>query len=501
MTDLRPETFSWGVASGDPTATSIMVWTRIDVGNHAEPDVPAVAWEVWELRETPDRAVAKGVAHPADDGTVGVHVTGLAPGRRYGYRFGVGNSWSVDGSTATLDPDSTTMRLGIACCARLASGPLVAYEGLRLAAPDLIVHLGDYIYEDGGSGDDHGEPPEPPWECITFDDYSARYAQYRRDEHLHRLHRSTPWVVMPDDHEVTDDAFPPEHQTSGHQSSEHQSSEDQRTGTPVDPPSSARKADAIAAHQRWMPQADHGNGPTTFDRHVPLGCVGDLIMVDTRLGGRQEPAGNGPTSIKDPAHHNPSDGRSLLSDAQWEWLDQVIGSASRPWLILASQVQVAPLRLGWLPRLSWPPALRTVVNPDQWDGYPADRERLIQLLDRHDVDKVLIISGDLHSRFVSTIPRSTGGRLVEVTTPSVTAPTFASLIERRLPLPSRWRAWRLVARWIRLINPHIVDMDLAEHGTTLLDVDAESIMITGVAPTGRARQRWRVTSEGVVRAR
>ncbi len=503
MIETTQHLFPWGIASGDATASSIVLWTRVESG--AKGSLPtavrqAIDWQVWEDRSTSEgtntplvgaagaaaEAVVDGATEAADDGIVHVHVADLAPGTRYAYRFGVLGQWSVTGCTSTLDPDSDTVRLGIACCARLASGTLDAYEGLRLAEPDMVVHLGDYIYEDGGGPDDDGPSPEPPRECRTLADYSARYAQYRSDESLQGLHRSFPWFVTPDDHEITDDAFPP-----GHQSGD--------LPADVDPPSAGRKEAAIAAHERWMPQAAHGNGPTAFDRHVPLGRVADLIMIDTRLGGRQAPAGSGPTEVGESPGETTSGQRSLLCEAQWEWLDEMLRAAGQRWVILASQVQVAPLRLGWLPSRSWPPRWRPVVNPDQWDGYPADRERLVGLLDRHGVDKVLVLSGDLHSRFVTTIERSDGGRIVEVTTPSVTAPTFASLIQRRLPLPEAWNAWRLVARWLRRINPHIIDMDLDEHGTTLLEIDAESIVITGLSPAGQTRRRWELTTDGVER--
>jgi alkaline phosphatase D len=479
--------FAWGVASGDPTTESVRLWTRIDLRDDATGGLPPARWQIWETLESAGHVVLDGEVNVAVDGIVQVHAGGLASGRRYSYRFGFEGRWSVVGTTSTLGSDNETMKLGIACCARLASGPLTAYEGLRLVEPDLVVHLGDYIYEDGGRDDDVGEKPEPPRECRTFDDYSARYAQYRRDENLQRLHQSVPWVAMPDDHEITGNAFPPEHQ-------------DADGDHPVDPPSPERRAAALAAHQRWMPQATHGNGPTLFDRHIPIGQVADLVLVDTRLGGRQEPAGSGPTIVTG-AEHQQSDQRSLLSEVQWAWLDDVVAAADRPWLVLASQVQVAPLRLFWLPLWSWPPRLRPIVNPDQWDGYPADRDRLIELLDRHDVQQVLIISGDLHARFVSTIDRGDGRRIVEVTTPSVSAPTFASMIQGRIPLPTRWGAWRLVARWIRRINPHIVDMDLDHHGTTLLHINPTSIIVTGVSPAGQPTQRWAVTAEGVTVSR
>jgi alkaline phosphatase D len=222
-----------------------------------------------------------------------------------------------------------------------------------------------------------------------------------------------------------------------------------------------------------MPQRTHGNGPTPRDRHVALGQLCDLVLVDTRLGGREPQVGDGGAAAGPTAAESPR----LLTDGQWEWLDDVIGRSTAPWILLASQVQVAPLRLGWWPTRSGsgrrPWRIAPVVNPDQWDGYPTERQRLIDLLDRHDRDDVVILSGDLHGRFATSIRRPGRPDIAEVTTPSISAPTFGSMLDARLPVPSRW-----TARWIKAINPHIDHFDLHHHGSTVVDVDADTIRMT-----------------------
>jgi len=441
MTTTR---FVSGVASRDPTPTSVVLWGRVD---------GAATPVVWTLTDLVGVVAATGAVHPDERGVLRAEVDGLQPGTPYQYEFSTEDDHSPVGRTCTLAEQPSSVRLGVACCARWPSGEFTGYGSLAAADVDLLVHLGDYIYEDGDGGDRGSH--DPPHECTTDDDYHRRYVQYRTDADLQALHAAAPWVATLDDHDINDNVA-----RFGRAS--------RPSADGVDPD---RRRAGIEAHARWMPQRAHGNGPTPRDRHIPLGDLCDLVMVDTRLGGREEQVGDGagPT----PA---PTDERSpqLLTDEQWEWLDEIIGRSTATWVVLVSQVQVAPLRLGWWPTRSgsgrWPLRLAPIVNPDQWDGYPAERQRLIDLLDRHDRDDVVILSGDLHGRFATSIRRHGRPALVEVTTPSISAPTFGSMLDARLPIPSRW-----TARWIRAINPHIRHLDLEHHGATIVDVDHETI--------------------------
>jgi alkaline phosphatase D len=444
--------FVSGVASGDPTMSSLVLWARFD----GEPGPVA-----WTLAHHDGAVQAMGTANPDDRGVVRAEANGLHPGTAYRYWFstqhldGGEDARSPVGRTRTLPAQSTSVRLGVACCARWPSGEFAGYRALADRELDLVVHLGDYIYEDGEGGDRGAH--DPPHECRTLDDYDRRHAQYRSDADLQALHAAAPWVATLDDHEVDDNVarFGPTGRSAA---------------AGVDP---ERRRAGIEAHARWMPQRAHGNGPTPRDRRVTIGNLCDLVLVDTRLGGREPQVGDGGPAA------GPTDAQSprLLTDDQWEWLDDVIGRSTASWILLASQVQVAPLRLGWRPTRSgagrWPLRIAPVVNPDQWDGYPTERQRLIDLLDRHDRDDVVILSGDLHGRFATSIRRPGRPDLAEVTTPSISAPTFGSMLDARLPVPSRW-----TARWIKTINPHIDHLDLHHHGCTLVDVTADEIRMT-----------------------
>ncbi len=435
--------FVSGVASGDPTPDSVVLWSRVDP--------PARVG--WALTDTDDSVVASGEADADERGVVRVCADGLRAGTDHLYRFTCGQERSEVGRTRTIARNPSRVRLGVACCARLPSGRFTGYRALADREVDVVVHLGDYIYEDGDGGD--RGPHDPPHECTTLDDYDRRYAQYRDDPDLLALHAVAPWVATLDDHEIDDNVarFGP------------------AGGSPhaVDP---ERRRVGAAAHARWLPQRSHGNGPTPRDRHLALGDLCDLVMVDTRLGGRAHQVGDhdGPTT-----EPPPPESPQLLSDEQWSWLDDIVAASTAPWILFASQVQVAPLRLGWLPTRPrtgrGPVRFAPVINPDQWDGYPAERRRLIDLLERHGrADDTVMLSGDLHGRFATAIPRPGRRAIPEVTTPSISAPTFGSMLDARLPLPSSW-----TARWIKAINPHIDHLDLEHHGATLVDVERDAI--------------------------
>jgi alkaline phosphatase D len=449
--------FVSGVASGDPTETSVVLWTRVD-----GPPMPVA----WTLTDVDGAVQATGATRSDERGVLRAEVDGLQPGTAYRYWFdtehadGSREDRSTVGHTRTLAARPTTVRLGVACCARWPSGEFTGYRALVDRDVDLVVHLGDYIYEDGEGGDRGAH--DPPHECLTLEDYDRRYAQYRGDADLQALHAAAPWVATLDDHEIDDNVarFGPTGRSAG---------------AGVDP---ARRRAGVDAHARWMPQRTHGNGPTPRDRQVTFGDLCDLVLVDTRLGGRETQVGDGGPTPEPTTAQSPQ----LLTDEQWDWLDHLVGRSTASWILLASQVQVAPLRLGWWPTRSGsgrrPLRIAPVVNPDQWDGYPTERQRLIDLLDRHDRDDVVILSGDLHGRFATSIRRPGRPDLAEVTTPSISAPTFGAMLAARLPVPSRW-----TARWIEVINPHIHHLDLHHHGSTVIDVDADTMrMFDAVRP-------------------
>lgn len=441
-----PSPFPFGVASGDPTTSAVTLWTRHDNGR---------GWVEWWIDDQAGGERRQGTAE-SSDGFVHVRVEGLTPGRDLRFGFVANGRHSPEGRTRTLPADPTSVRLAIVCCARWPDGPFELYRRVAETRPDLVIGLGDYIYQDGGGGRRGRHVPDRP--CETGEDYQLRYAQYRSDPDLQAAHAAAPWIAVWDDHEFADDAW-----RFGSRSSE--SGERWRR----------RRSAAADAFHSWMPQRPSGNGPTAVDRWLSFGSVADVIAVDCRIAGRERPRNeaDGPSS-------EPDRNRRLLTEDQWDWLDTCVAGASGAHLVLVSSVQFSPLRLLARPRLEWPP-LRWVINPDQWDGYPSERRRLLDLLHRHDRLHPLVLSGDLHGRFHGRWS-ARGVTVREVTTPSITAPTFAELVRGAVgPIPPR-----LLAAWIRLLNPHYTDLDLTAHAASLVTITEADITVTPIpGPTRR----------------
>lgn len=452
--------FDDGVASGDPTTSSVVLWTR-----YTGPST-TLRWTVGPRggREP----LATGSVSPAEggDGTTTVRVDGLPAGAALWYRFddGAGGT-SPEGATATLPDHSDTFTLGVASCADWSAGPFDGYRWLLDQRPDVVLHLGDYLYRHGGRGSHRRH--DPPWECTTLADHRRRYRQYRSDPGLAELHRTTPWISLWDDHEFRSPAW------RGRRS--------RRSRTVAD---AALTDAAIRANLEWLPRDVATSGSRSLDRHRRVGDLLDLVVLDSRLG-RDHPvatASDGPRPAPDP------DRGGMLAPEQWRWLDEVLAGPPARWTVVASSVQFSPLHLGSVP---WwrqgRPRLRPLVNRDQWDGHPADRRRLLDLLGPR-AGSVLLLSGDLHGRFLTAAPGD-GWTAPELTVPSVSATSFTRLVQRRVPLPAT--AIEQLFRWL---NPHIVDLDGRHHGAALIAVDGDGITVAvgpdGGTTTRLTGQRW-----------
>ena len=401
-------------------------------------------------------------ATPAADHTVHVTVSGLQPATTYWYGFRVGEDRSPVGRTRTLpaaDSSGDRLRLGVVCCAHWATGYFNAYGRLAERDVDLVVHLGDYIYEAEAKREKWTRYHRPRGRCLTLPDYRARHGQYKTDPDLQRLHARHPMVAVWDDHELAGNAW--WDGAAGHD-----------PWTDGDWPH--RRAAAVRAYREWVPSGlvDPAD-PLRIWRTVPLGPLADLVLLDTRLAGREQPvAGRRP--VVGVRRRN----RALLGPEQWRWLEAELGGNDRTgaWSLVASQVVVAPIHLlaagGAIGRLFGAVGGGLIVNSGQWDGYPEEREHLLRLLAGRSGES-LVLSGDLHSSWVSQLAAEDGrGRPVaaEFSVPAVSAPTFA-----RALAPKVRGARSALEMAIRRANPHVAWVDTAGHGYLLLDVTAERI--------------------------
>jgi alkaline phosphatase D len=473
------------VASGDPTPDGVVLWTRVSV---AASDTVAVEWTVATDPALADPVAGGSVdASPAADHTVHVVVAGLRPSTTYWYGFRAGGDRSPIGRTRTLpSPDGPVerLRLGVVCCSHYATGYFNAYARLAERDVDLVVHLGDYIYEAEAKHERWTRLHRPRGRCLTLPDYRARHAQYKTDPDLQALHARHPMVAVWDDHELAGNAW--WDGAAGH--------------VPLtDGDWPRRRAAAVRAYREWMPSGlPDPADPYRIWRTVRLGPLADLVLLDTRLKGRERPAAG-----RRPVLGVHRRDRALLDPAQWEWLEEVLapvamsaagsgggppgssgdapggpgtGAVGRPWAVVASQVVMAPIHLlaagGAVGRRLGAVGGGLVVNPGQWDGYPDERERLLRLLAARG-GPALVLSGDLHSSWVSQLALD-GGRgapvAADFTVPAVSAPTFARALAPKVP-----GARSALERAIRRSNRHVAWVETAAHGYLLLDVTANRV--------------------------
>lgn len=460
--------FAWGVASFDPTTTSVLIWTRV---LHSGGRPVEVSWTVAEDPELA-RPVASGSATAtADrDHCVLVEATDLAPGRTFHYAFTTADGTrSVVGRTRTLPASPDRLRIGLVACGRFASGAFGVYRALAGREVDLVVHVGDYIYEDdlGGS-----RPHEPDHPCVDLADYRMRYRQHRADPDLQALHAAHPMVAVWDDHDVAANAW--RDGASVH--------DDDRDG-----PWPERLAAAGRARDEWVPgRTEMVDGRLKAWRALPLGDLAELVVLDTRHWARDAPPESA-DQLDDSARP-----RTLLGADQAAFVAGRLERDDRaPWVFLANQVMLHPLRIP-VPSAALADAVdrkgfivdgSRAINPDQWDGYATARADLVRAVGTR--GGVVALTGDVHSSWAWQGPAMDGRKptMVEIVAPSATSETFAE----RVPAPAS-----LVEVGLRATEPDLVHVEISSHGYVLVDCTEDRIQAEWwyVDPADAGTQRF-----------
>ena len=391
--------FALGVASGDPDEQGFVIWTRwLDAQADAAGRDQTLLWEVAE-DDAFQRIVARGkvTALARLARSAHVEVKGLAPGRWYSYRFhaatGAVTSPAGRSRTAGASDDRSALRVAFASCQQYEQGYYGAYRAMLADQPDLVVFVGDYIYESSWGRDHvrHHGTPEPR----SLDEYRERYALYKSDPDLQAMHAAAPWVLTWDDHEVQNDYAGDQAQT-------------------LEPGFHARRA---AAYQAW---AEHQ--PTRvmvaaaarmaageavdwaalrIHRRVRLSPLAEFFVLDDRQYRAPQvcpkPGRGGGNVVRldrCPEWSDPT--RSLLGRAQESWLAQAFGSAPATWNLIAQQTLFAQaLREAGRPEAA--------VSTDGWDGYPAARRRLCADVARTGLRNPVFIGGDVHANWVCDV--------------------------------------------------------------------------------------------------
>lgn len=439
--------FLHGVASGDPLADRVILWTRVSA---ADAQVPVTLRVYRDTALTQQVAESSAVADAARDYTIKIDQAGLEAGTTYYYQFEALGQRSAIGRTRTAPAaGGERLRFGVVSCSSYAHGYFNAYRLLAQRADvDAILHLGDYVYEYGTGEYGDVRPYQPDHEMISLDDYRVRHAYYKQDADLMELHRQFPFITVWDDHETADNSW-------------RDGANNHTEGAEGHWPQ--RKAWGQQAYDEWMPirYPERGNTGKIW-RKFRYGDLAEIFMLDTRLYDRDEPDATPATATGKQA------GRRMLGPEQMQWLLDSLAASDAQWKIIGQQVVFHQWNLAPLPQAA---GGGQQLNGDAWDGYQAERKQIIDALRTNDIGNVVVLSGDVHSSWCAditddpTLPAyepltGRGSVAVEFTTTSITSPF--------LPLPEGQQAFQL-------LNPHIRYTDWDRKGYLLLDVAAARV--------------------------
>ena len=381
--------FTLGIASGDPTPTGIVLWTRLALDPLAEDGVGAMGSKKvmvhWQISEDPQmhRVVRAGTeaALPQFGFAVHAEVEGLRPGREYYFRFRTGRHESRIGRTRTLPAAESreSLRAIAVSCSHWEGGHFTAYHHAAQERPDVVLALGDYIYE--GKEGTSTIRRHVGGTCLTLADYRRRYAQYKTDPNLQELHAAAPWIVSWDDHEIQDNwagLFP-------------------KDGVPSDA-WTARKAAGMRAFWENMPLR---RSRIPHDTSLPLhrrfrwGRVADLHVLDTRQFRDLQACHNGGKNwwfTDCAAMADPS--RTILGAEQKRWLIDGFDRTEAAWQVLQQGVFFA--------RRDSKVGPGETLSSDAWDGYSADRDAMRDAWAARGLDAT-VLTGDVHVHFANEI--------------------------------------------------------------------------------------------------
>jgi len=457
--------FLLGVASGDPLSNGVVLWTRLvrdafDAASMGSRAVP-VNWQI--AHDERFRRVARaGVAFARQELAHSVHVDvrGLEPGREYFYRFRAKGEVSPVGRTRTAPapfarPDK--LRLAVASCQDFENGYYPAYLGLADEDVDIVLHLGDYIYEtDPGSRfpDRNHVPPQTVGinQLSTLDDYRNRHAQYRGDPALQAAHAAAPWVVTWDDHETENNYA-------------NLVDEIDDTGARRQTPEqfAIQRAAAYQAYFEHMPiRVDFTAGSPNLRiyRRFDFGRLARINVLDTRQYRTDQPGGfPGDLGLEGPGRNNTAG--TLTGDEQEQWLTAGLTGSSARWNVIAQQVMMSRTRF---PNPTLVPP--TIVNLDQWDGYMPQRTRLLNFLAQAQIANPVVLAGDIHSSWFSELKLD----FDDPASPSVAVEFVGTSITSDFPV-----AFDAPIKAANpLLNPHVRYFDGLKHGYLRCEVTRDS---------------------------
>ncbi len=486
--------FFHGVASGDPLEDRLIIWTRVTPDElSGETDIEVL----WQLSDEPSmqNIVRSGtvITNAQRDYTVKVDVTELEAGKTYYYNFKALDRYSLIGKTKTTPVGEAVdhLRFGVVSCSNFPAGYFNAYHQLAQRRDlDAVLHLGDYIYEYGNRNQDdstaNNRTVEPDGEILTLEDYRTRYSTYRLDTNLIRIHQQHPFIMVWDDHESANDSY-----KDGAQNHDDLTEGDWET----------RKAISKKAYFEWMPIRD--NETMRVYRSIRYGELVDLIMLDTRLEGREKQV------LDFFAPELQDSTRTLLGAEQKAWFLEALSNSTAKWKIVGQQIIFSEFNIGFASLIDTSVTFGETEGAahDIWDGYPIERQEIMKFIEDNAIDNIVILTGDFHTSFAFDVasqpsnldfqdlpflgetpvysPSETydpvtgeGSIAVEFVTPSVTSANFDESLGRETveSLQSQLNNEIDVFGLLNLgnPNPHLKLVNLIDHGFFILDVKPDS---------------------------
>ncbi|MEO1011997.1 MAG: alkaline phosphatase D family protein [Bacteroidota bacterium] len=356
-------TFTHGVASGDPGKEDVILWTRFVPVDSLETNID------WEIGSDSlfSRIVNKGsiLSSPDNDFCVHVRAGGLQSGKTYYYRFKKNGLETLTGRTRTLPEKADNIRIGVVNCANYTGGYYHAFDSLsKMKDIDVVIHLGDYIYEGGKvvEGSSYwpsykatGRQHDPMHECFSLTDYRTRYALYRGDSALQKLHSRFPMIPIWDDHEI---AMKPLNKNKPGYA--------KFGGTWQE-----RFDNSVKAYHEWLPLR-----PKAFEtiyRSFQFGDLVNLMMLDTRVCCKSEVTKT-PESLLDTTRH-------IIGSKQLKWIQEEVIQNDADWNVFGNQLLLAIKDMGWA----------------RWPGFPRDRDRFLDFVQRNPEKNFVFTTGNAHN--------------------------------------------------------------------------------------------------------
>ena len=421
--------FNYGVASGDPTNTNVILWTKI---SSEDLEDKKVSWEVSNQKNFQTILVSGNTKAKLDDNftvKVDAQIPSTFNGKKIYYRFLCQGILSEVGTTKTL-PINNPNKFNIAfcSCSNYPAGYFNAYKEMANDEEvDLVLHLGDYLYEYSREGYASSDAKRmnrvvnPSNEIVTLEDYRTRYATYRSDKDLQLLHKSKPMIAVWDDHEITNDTW----------------KKGAQNHSPNEGLFNVRKNNAIKAYYEWMPIRDSKQKEKIW-RKFTVGTLINLIMLDTRLYGRDKQLEissyiEGEILNKEEYRKDLNKPRNLLGKEQLKWINKSVNKDFK-WSIFGQQLLIGPKYLPSIFKSEKLAGSRSYLtkqlageelatNTDQWDGYPKERENFYRSISKSQSN--IILAGDSHNSWLSNLYDKNESFVgIEVGAPAISSPSF-----------------------------------------------------------------------------